>query len=166
MSGPILNIHELEDFMPLEHGERYQAHLYQIGPKIGAQKLGYNLTVLPPGKRAFPPHNHWVNEEMFFIVEGEGAIRIGEHSYPVRAGDVVACPAGGPETAHQIINTSDVDELSYLAVSTRQSPDIVDYPDSGKFGIMGEAPPDAEGNKPIWRFVGKQEQNLDYWEGE
>jgi hypothetical protein len=53
MTAPILNIQELE-FMPVGHGERYQAQIGHIGPKIGAQKLGYNLTVLAPGKRAFP----------------------------------------------------------------------------------------------------------------
>jgi len=43
--------------------ERYAgARLAMIGPKIGAQKLGYNITSLPPGKRAFPLHNHRVNE--------------------------------------------------------------------------------------------------------
>lgn len=165
MSAPILNIHELE-LTPFDHDERYQAQIGHIGPKIGAQKLGYNLTVLAPGKRAFPAHNHWVNEEMFFIVEGEGVIRIGEHSHPIRAGDVIACPVGGPDSAHQIINTSDVDELRYLAVSTRQSPDVVDYPDTGKFGLLAEMPPDAEGNKEVLRFVGKPGESLDYWDGE
>ena len=39
--------------------------------------LHYNLTAVPPGKRAFPFHNHRVNEEMFFILEGTGEVRIG-----------------------------------------------------------------------------------------
>lgn len=71
-----------------------------IAPLLGAQKLGYNLTVVLPGKRAFPFHNHRVNEEMFFVIEGAGEVRIGEAVYPIRSRDVVACPAGEPETAH------------------------------------------------------------------
>ena len=46
-----------------------------VGPRIGAQLLGYNITAVPPGKRAFPLHNHHVNEEMFFILSGSGELR-------------------------------------------------------------------------------------------
>ena len=35
----------------------------------------------------------------------------------------MACPAGGPESAHQIINCGD-EELRYLAVSTQRAPEI------------------------------------------
>jgi uncharacterized cupin superfamily protein len=46
----------------------FEARLGDIGRRLGAQKLGYNLTVVPPGKRAFPFHNHHINEEMFVVV--------------------------------------------------------------------------------------------------
>jgi hypothetical protein len=39
------------------------------------------------------------------VLEGEGEIRIGDAKHPIRKGDFIACPPGGPETAHQIINT-------------------------------------------------------------
>ena len=145
--------------------ERYDAKLGFIGPRIGAQKLGYNITAVPPGKRAFPFHNHRVNEEMVFVLQGAGEIRIGDNTYPIRAGDVIACPAGGKETAHQIINSS-VDELRYLSVSTKLSPEIVDYPDSGKFGILAELPADADGKPQRFVFVGRENESLNYWEGE
>ena len=106
-------------------------------------------------KRAFPHHNHRVNEEMFFILEGQGEVRIGNERTPIKEGDIIACPPGGEETAHQIINTSDK-ELKYLAVSTKMSPEIADYPDSGKFGVLSDN----------FRFIGKVEGSLDYWEGE
>lgn len=143
--------------------ERYEARLAQIGRNLGAQKLGYNLTAIPPGKRAFPLHNHYVNEEMFFILEGSGELRFGAETHPVRAGDVVACPAGGKENAHQFVNTGTV-ELKFLAVSTRISPDIVDYPDSGKFGVLTEFV--GEDGKPqVFRFVGRADKQENYWEG-
>jgi len=58
----------------------------QISSLVGAQKLGYNITKVPPGKRAFPIHNHHVNEEMFLILEGEGQVRIGNEMFPINAG--------------------------------------------------------------------------------
>ena len=145
--------------------ERYDARMGLLASRLGAQKLGYNITAIPPGKRAFPFHNHRFNEEMFFILEGAGEVRIGDTSHPVRAGDVVACPAGDAETAHQFINTGMV-ELKYLAVSTKLSPEIAEYPDSGKFGILAEYPPAADGKPQGFRFVGREALNVDYWEGE
>ena len=44
---------------------------------------------------------------MFFIVRGRGTLRYGNETRPIRAGDVICCPTGGAETAHQIINDSD-----------------------------------------------------------
>lgn len=165
MAKPIINIDELE-FMDIAHGDRFAARLGTIGGRIGAQKLGYNLTVLPPGKRAFPRHNHHVNEEMFFVIAGAGEIIVGEAAYPLRKGDVVACPPGPRETAHQIVNTSDEEELRYLAVSTSESPEIVDYPDSGKFGVREVTGRDADGMPIGFRYVGRVDDGLDYWDGE
>jgi uncharacterized cupin superfamily protein len=165
MQRPILNIDELR-LGGKTHGERYEARIGPIGSQLGAQKLGYNLTILPPGKCAFPLHNHRVNEEMFFVVAGEGELRVGHTRYPLRAGDVIACPPGGPATAHQIINTAVQGELRYLAVSTRLSPDIAEYPDSGKFAVLAKFPA-SEGEPPkLFRFLGREHASLDYWDGE
>ena len=38
----------------------------------------------------------------------------------------------GPEYPHHIINTSDA-PLKYLSISTQTRPEIVEYPDSGKY---------------------------------
>lgn len=105
-----------------------------ISDHIGAKALGYNLTVLAPGKKACPFHNHHINEEMFFIVSGEGLLRFGKDEYPLRTHDVIACPAGGREVAHQIINTGKT-ELVYLSLSQRTGADICEYPDSNKTGV-------------------------------
>lgn len=165
MSKNILNIDDVE-FMDWGHGEKYAARFGLMSRKIGSMGLGYNLTVVPAGKTAFPFHSHRVNDEMFFIVEGKGEVRIGEETYPVRKGDVIACPPGGPETAHQIINNSD-EELKYLAVSTNLSPEIAEYPDSSKYGVIMELEGDVDGLPNTWRLVMKEESTrVDYWEGE
>lgn len=172
MTKPIINIADVEleprppGFAPSgPAAERYDARMGFIGPRIGAQKLGYNITAIPPGKRAFPFHNHRVNEEMVFVLHGTGEIRIGENTYPLHAGDVIACPAGGKETAHQIVN-SGMEELRYLAVSTKLSPEIAEYPDSGKFGLLADFPPGSDGKPQRFLFVGRESDSLNYWEGE
>jgi uncharacterized cupin superfamily protein len=172
MAKPIINIADVEleprpsAFAPTgTAAERFDARMGFIGPRVGAQKLGYNITAVPPGKRAFPFHNHQVNEEMFFILQGTGEARIGAHTYPVREGDVIACPAGGKEAAHQITNTG-TEELRYLAVSTKLSPEICEYPDSGKFGVLAEFAAGADGKPQRFIFVGRESGTLDYWEDE
>ena len=109
MPKPILNVADVE-LRKMGHGadspgssnvpEKFQAHMGDIGRRIGAKKLGYNLTVVPSGHRAWPFHNHRVNEEMFFVLEGEGEVRIGQETFPIRQGDVIAHPPGGIDTAH------------------------------------------------------------------
>jgi uncharacterized cupin superfamily protein len=172
MHRPIINISEVElqprpaAFQPTGSAvERYDARTAFISRQLGAQKLGYNLTAVPPGKRAFPFHNHHVNEEMFFVLDGEGEVRIGEARFAIRSGDIIACPPGGKEVAHQIINTGSV-ELKYIAVSTKQSPELCEYPDSQKFGILAELSTGAASPPRMFRYVGREEQNVDYWEGE
>lgn len=161
MAKQIINLSELEfkPFpapMPENVKAKYEGTtLAFVGPLIGAQKLGYNVTVVPPGKRAFPFHSHRVNEELFFILEGEGEVRIGAETFKIRKGDFIAHPPGGSETAHQIINTSDK-ELKYLAVSTKLSPEIADYPDTKKFGVLAEN----------FRFLGREGDSLGYFDGE
>lgn len=164
MPKPILNLDQVQ-LETQQQGELFEAKLGAIGSRLGAQKLGYRLTVLPPGKKAFPFHNHHVNEEMFFILSGTGVLRWGEQEFPLRQHDVICCPPGGSESAHQIINTSQ-DELRYLSVSTMQEPDVMEYPDSGKFGVyVGTAPGGAKARRTFSIFC-PQSSGVDYWQGE
>ena len=148
-----------------ETASRYQQRLARIGQQLGAQKLGYRLYALEPGMRGSPFHSHRVNEEMFHIVAGEGHIRLGAERFPIRAGDVIACPPGGPEAAHQIINTSSA-ELRYLAVSTQLSPEICEYPDSGKYAVMDRFEMDEAGNASGFLAIARPADGVDYWDGE
>ncbi|MGH8049652.1 MAG: cupin domain-containing protein [Arenimonas sp.] len=137
----------------------------EIAELIGAVQLGYNMTIVPPGKAAFPAHNHFGNEEMFYIIEGKGEVRIGKDIFPIRTGDVIACPAGGIETAHQIINSSTTLTLRYLAVSTTKTPDLVQFPDSGKMGAS-YFQNEKDGTLKVTRIINREQDNLDHWEGE
>ena len=56
---------------------------------------------LPVGA-ATTPHYHPRTEEIYYILAGEGQMRVGEHTGRVGPGDAVAIPPGQP---HQIANT-------------------------------------------------------------
>ena len=164
MARPVINIADV----PLRdhaHGSRFEAKLGRIGALIGAQKLGCQLHVVPPGKCAFPAHVHHVNEEMFLVLEGEGTYRCGAETHALRAGDIVAAPAGDVDRPHQITNSS-AGELRYLAFSTRLDPDVVEDPDSGKFAVASMVPPDKGLLGARLAYIGRKDQSLDYWEGE
>jgi len=164
VTQPVVNIADL-DMKQTAKGSRFACHAGRIGGKIGLQGLGAQYIVVPPGKSGFPFHSHWNNEEMFVILDGEATYRLGEDEYPVRAGDVLAAPAGDASTAHQLVNTGDTD-LCYLAISTRNDPDICEYPDSGKFMVAAGIP--AGGGMMGAQFVlrGRERPLLDYWDGE
>ena len=99
------------------------------------------------------------------MLEGRGRLRLADGEHPFRAGDFIAAPAGGVETAHQIINYSD-QPLTYLCVSTMIEPEVVQYPDSGKLGAMaGAAPGGAKGGRTLFWF-GKTGEGCGYWDGE
>ena len=120
---PVINLDELE--LTSHEDGAFAGSYGVISDRIGANKLGYNLTICPPGKRVCPFHNHRANEEMFFILEGEGLLRFGNAEYPLRKFDIIACPAGDRSLAHQIINSGKTD-LKYLSLSTREHAEICD----------------------------------------
>ncbi len=161
---PVVNIDDVP-LIDFGNGDGFVARLGRVGPLIGAEQLGCALTIVPAGKRAFPFHSHHANEELAFILSGTGEVRLGDQRYPLRAGDLVAMPAGGPETAHQIINTGSED-LRYLCLSTMRSPEAVQYPDSGKFALTAGVPPGGGPRDARLRVIGRAAETLDYWDGE
>ena len=145
------------DEVKLERQHRaplYDTHCGGITDGMAAKKLGAGFDILAPGKRSCPYHYHLAQEEMFVILQGSGSLRVAGEMLPVRAGDVVVIPAG-PEYPHQFINTSDA-PMHYLSISTKESPEICYYPDSGKLGAFA----------PGHRTMQRPAINLDYWDGE
>lgn len=159
MKKPILNLDEVE-FDDVEQNGPYTSSRGQISSHIGAKKLGYNLTVLPPGKVQCPFHSHHGEEEMFLILEGEGELRFGTERHPIRKHDVIACPPGGPDVAHQIINTG-ATTMRYLALSTLSEVDACEYPDSRKVLIVT-----GQRDEPGLRKMFRAENTVDYYDRE
>ena len=154
----VVNIDELA-LERFEKGAAYRSDCARLGPLLGAKSLGYSYDVVPPGMRACPFHSHHAEEEMFFIVRGEGTLRYGAETRRIRAGDFICCPTGGPETAHQIVNDSDA-ELAYISVSTMMPAEVCEYPDSGKIGAFGGATPSRV------KHMTEASAAVDYWKGE
>lgn len=160
---PILNIDEVE-FVEFGNDTGFKARLGSLSRPLGAEKLGYQIVELEPGKAGWPYHLHHMNEEMFFILEGSGTLRYDGQEYPVRAGDVI-CGHVGPGTARQIRNTSDK-PLRYLALSTMETPEVAQYPDSGKFAAIC-GPRGANRPEQLhFRMVCREDSGVDYWDGE
>ena len=159
MPKPFVNLNGLE-FTDIEDNGYYTSRRAQFSASIGARKLGYNLTVLPPGKAQCPFHSHRGEEEMFLILEGEGELRFGQQRYQIRAYDVIACPTGGPEVAHQIINTGSTD-MRYLALSNLADIEACEYPDSNKVVICANEP-----GTPGLRKMFRAETNVEYYDRE
>lgn len=159
MTKPFVNLAEVE-FTDIEENGRYTSRRAQFSAGIGARKLGYNLTVLPPGKTQCPFHSHRAEEEMFLILDGEGELRFGDQRYRIRKHDVIACPTGGPEVAHQITNTGQSD-LRYLALSNNEAVEVCEYPDSNKVGVFAGEP-----GTPRLRKLFRAETDVEYYDRE
>ncbi len=159
MNKPFMNLDEVE-FDDVEDNGYYTSKRGQISDLIGARKLGYNLTELPPGKAQCPFHNHHGEEEMFFVLEGEGELRFGDQRYPIRQHDVIACPTGGKEVAHQIINTGTV-TMRYLAVSNVVEIETCEYPDSDKVLVVS-----GPRGQRVLRKMFRAESTVDYYDRE
>ncbi len=150
----VVNLDQLE-LRHFSNGERFEARFARIGPLVGAKQLGYSYDIVPPGKRACPFHSHRGEEEMFLVLSGTGTLRYGSETRTIRAGDVICCPVGGPDTAHQIVNDSAA-ELRYLSISTMTDPEVCEYPDSNKLGVFSQG----------LRHMTPAGAAVDYWDGE
>ena len=156
---PVVTMSDLpmEDF---SQGTAYHSRDGLIADALGLTQIGAIVTEVEPGKSACPCHVHHVEDELFIILDGEGTYRFGNETYAVKAGDCLGAPAGDISMAHKLTNTGDK-VLRYLALSSKAEFDVCEYPDSGKFLVSSR-----RGKNTPFRFVGRQESEVDYWDGE
>ena len=142
------------------HDERFGSRYAALGELLGLAHLGVSYDIIAPGHCICPFHNHHANDEFYVVLEGRGTYRTAGGEYPVHAGDVIGAPAGGRDTAHQIINTGN-SELRVLVASSMREPDVCEYPDSDKFAVMA-------GPRQVRTFnhIGRRGDSVDYYEGE
>ena len=160
MTHPIARLAELK-LETWSQGTRFGGADTSFGKALGLSALGISYNEVPPGKSGCPFHNHHMEEELFVILEGEGTYRFGSESHAFKAGDVLGAPTGGPETAHQIINTGS-ETLKFLAIANNAATEVCEYPDSGKFQMTSRR---TDGSR-LRHCAREGENHLDYWDGE
>jgi uncharacterized cupin superfamily protein len=135
-------------------GTLYESRGISYTAGLALKDIGLAVDVVPPGKRNAPYHLHHGEEEVFLILAGRGTLRVAGEMLPVAEGDLICIPAGR-EYPHHLINTSDA-PLKFLSISTRRSPEVCEYPDSGKVNAYG-------GGRIL---IQRKADSLDYWDGE
>jgi uncharacterized cupin superfamily protein len=122
---------------------------------VGCALAGLSEITVDPGRLSNPPHCHSTEDELFVVLEGDGALELlhpdgTAESHPVHAGHVISRPAG--TGVSHTFGAGD-GGLRLLAYGHRDSADMCFYPRSGKVGLRGL--------KVIMRV-----QQVDYWDGE
>ncbi len=63
------------------------------GPHNGAKHLTFNYAKFEPNV-AFTQHVHDHSEDLIFVLEGGGVIRLDDQEFPIEAGDVILVSEG------------------------------------------------------------------------
>ncbi|HVS28862.1 MAG TPA: cupin domain-containing protein [Solirubrobacteraceae bacterium] len=134
----------------LEHG-RVARTRRKLSEKARSRQSGLQHVTVEPGRWGTPPHCHSAEEELFFVLDGDGVVALGDEEHPVRRGSVVSRPAG-TGVAHAF-RAGDAG-LVYLAYGTREPNDICWYPRSRKVALRGLG------------VIFRVSEPLDYWDGE
>ena len=72
------------------------------GKTVGSKGISLRIADVLPGALCNPGHVHTECEEVIFILSGQGEIKIGEETFPMKIGDAILLPTGVP---HLIRNT-------------------------------------------------------------
>ncbi len=75
------------------------------GPAWTAARAQSFAEATIPAGGATTAHYHVVTEEIYYLTQGSGVLRLGDESQNVRAGDCVVIPPG---VEHKLTNTADV----------------------------------------------------------
>jgi|SRR5215210_2611916 len=138
--------------------EGFRRHHLQIGPLLGASRMGATVYELPPGQRICPYHYEYNNEEWMIVLEGQPTLRTPRGEHALRPGDVVVFPEG-PAGAHDTSNRTD-ETVRVVMLSTRRKPAVAVYPDSDKMAIWRIDGDEAD------EIIVKRSAAAGYWEGE
>jgi len=100
-------------------------HVRTITQQAGLKRTGLHIVRLTTGHESTEHHSHTNDEEFLVVLSGHGIANIGNESFDIGPGDLMAFPAGSP--AHSMSNPFDED-LVYVMGGERNSNDVVHYP--------------------------------------
>lgn len=98
-----------------------------IGEAAGLLRIGLHLKRVGPGRRTSWPHAESNEEEFAYVVAGELDCWIDGNLHRVRAGDLVAFPAGTGIT-HCLLNNGTSDALLLVGGEANKSDNRLTYP--------------------------------------
>jgi uncharacterized cupin superfamily protein len=124
--------------------------------------LGMSVFELLPGQTQCPYHFHHGNEELLLVLRGRPTLRTPDGDEELEPGDTVHFPRGAAG-AHQVVNRTD-EAARYVIADTKVSPEVVEYPDSGKLAAMARTE-SQRGGGPIWT-VHRLDHEVDFFDGE
>ena len=116
---------------------------------------------LEAGQTQVPYHFHHGSDELILVLRGRPTLRTPEGERELEPGDFVHFPKG-PAGAHQVVNRTDEPAL-YVVGSSNVSPEVCEYPDSGKLLAMSRA--ESQRGNRLWT-VHRLDNELDYMDGE
>lgn len=124
----ILNWRGSEDAASCYDGDD---ELMQIGvdfsDRFGLTRIGIHHGRLLPGRRSSYPHAESLEEEFVFVLEGTPDVWIDGNLHRLKAGDVVAFPAG-TGIGHCVINNGDADARMIVVGQRRVPGNCLFYP--------------------------------------
>ena len=145
---------EWEELYPQVDG--WRANHRRLAPP--GNKLGMMLYELQPGQTQCPYHFHHGNEELLLVLRGRPTLRTPDGEQELEPGDVVHF-ATGPGGAHHVVNRT-AESARYVVADAKVSPEIVEYPDSGKLAAVARTE-----TKPLWT-IHRVDNEVDYFDGE
>jgi uncharacterized cupin superfamily protein len=97
-------------------GEQLRATRWRLGAAAGCAKVGCSRYRVAAGERAMPVHVHADEEEIFYVIDGEGYSWQDGRVYSVGAGDCILHRAGAE--AHTILGAGEgLDVLAFASGS-------------------------------------------------
>lgn len=141
MAGKLNPVASLAD-LPLTRRDRHPgvgSDETNVSRALGLTQLGASYFEVKPGESAFPLHAHYLEDEIIYVIAGEGTYRFGSEAYPVQAGDFLSAPAGRADVAHQLTN-SGAATLKYLCISNLPETNVVELPELGVLRIHSRKP--------------------------
>lgn len=136
--------------------EPYEYYKYEVTKRSKDSQCYVAIYEIPPQKASYPYHYHLKNQEVFYIISGNGILETPNGNKIISAGDVIVCPPL-EKGAHKLINSSHTEMLTYLDCDTVNNPDLVYYPNSNKIGVI------LNGQSATFY---KRQTEVDYYEGE